>query len=328
MITHQESLQKFYTQLEYVKTNYQPHGLQLADYSHIIIAGMGGSGIGGQLTRSYFADRMPIPVNTVSDYVLPAYANSKTLLILSSYSGNTEETLSVFEQGKEKGCTMLVVTAGGQLMEFAKANNLKYNTIEGGFQPRMALGYSFGFLLKIFAELLGEDIDGELDECIENLQQQDEHQQAARGFMKHFSRTLDSKYVLIADAQFEAAAIRACQQLQENSKKEAFCNTLPEANHNVIESYYGTLPGNYILLNSNSHGRVGERFEFVNGLLEKENNRVLHLMVEEFSLRMIFSMIHKLDWFTIFIADETHQNPMEIANIISLKDFLADSQGN
>lgn len=324
MITHHESLRKFYTQLEYVLANYTPHNLNLADYNNIVIAGLGGSGIGGKLTKSYFINQMPIPVDTVSDYTLPAYVNNKTLLILCSYSGNTEETLSVFEQGKEKGSKMLAVTAGGKLMELATANNLKYYTIEGGFQPRMALGYSFGFLLKIFAELLKQDIDGEFAVCIENLKDQNEHTEAAEGILKKFASTLENKYVVIADAAFEATAIRACQQFQENSKKEAFCNVLPEANHNVIESYYGKLAGNFILLNSGSHERVDARFEFVNGLLDKDNNKVVHIAVEEFNLKMIFSVIHKLDWLTIRIAEETNQNPMEIENIISLKDFLSN----
>jgi len=219
---------------------------------------------------------------------------------------------------------MLAVTAGGKLMELATANNLKYYTIEGGFQPRMALGYSFGFLLKIFAELLKQDIDGEFAVCIENLKDQNEHTEAAEGILKKFASTLENKYVVIADAAFEATAIRACQQFQENSKKEAFCNVLPEANHNVIESYYGKLAGNFILLNSGSHERVDARFEFVNGLLDKDNNKVVHIAVEEFNLKMIFSVIHKLDWLTIRIAEETNQNPMEIENIISLKDFLSN----
>lgn len=325
MITHQESLKTFYKQLEYVQTNYAQHNLNVADYSNIVIAGLGGSGIGGKLTKSYFSNQMPIPVDTVSDYTLPAYVNNKTLLILCSYSGNTEETLTVFEQGKEKGCKMIAVTAGGQLMEHAKTNGLQYYTVEGGFQPRMALGYSFGFLLKIFAELLNKNIDGDFEETIENLKEQQQHQEDAEGILKRFSSTLNNKYVIVADEAFAAAGIRACQQLQENSKKEAFCNVLPEANHNVIESYYGKLDTNFILLNSNSNERVGTRFEFVNGLLDKDNNKVVHIMVEEPSIKMIFAIIHKLDWLSIRIAEETHQNPMEIENIISLKEFLADA---
>lgn len=325
MITHQESLETFYKQLEYVQANYEAHGITLDNYSNIVIAGLGGSGIGGQLTKGYFINQMPIPVDTVSDYSLPAYANNKTLLILCSYSGNTEETLSVFEQGKEKGCTMLAVTAGGKLMELAKENGLKYYTIESGFQPRMALGYSFGFLLKIFAEFLNVNLDEDFAETIENLKNQDHHQQDAAGILKRFSSNLYAKYVIVADGAFTPAAIRTCQQLQENSKKEAFYHTLPEANHNVIESYYGKLDTNFIFLNSGTHERVDTRFEFLNGLLEVENNKVMHIQVEQLSMRMIFAVIHKLDWFSILLAEETSQNPMEIENIISLKEFLADA---
>lgn len=325
MITHPESLKKFYTQLEYVLANYTPHNINLSTYNNVVIAGLGGSGIGGRLTKAFFIERMPVPVEVVSDYNLPGFANNKTLLVLSSYSGNTEETLSIFNQGKERGCTMIAITAGGQLMDLCKENNVKYYTIESGFQPRMALGYSFGFLVKIFGGLLNENVDDDLNAAIENLQKQDEHLEDATMIMNKFKSHLNSKYVIIADAQFEAVGIRACQQFQENAKKEAFCNVLPEANHNVIESYYGKLDTNFILLNSNTNERVSDRFDFVSGLLEKENNRVVQIGVEEFSLKMVFSLIHKLDWATILIAEETQQNPMEIENIISLKDFLSNN---
>lgn len=325
MITHQESLQKFHTQLEYVLANYTPHNLNIGNYQNIVIAGLGGSGIGGRLVKSFFYNQLPVPVEVVSDYTLPAFVSQNTLLILSSYSGNTEETLSIFNQGKELGCTMIAITAGGQLMQLAQQNNVKIYTIEGGFQPRMALGYSFGYLLKIFAGLLSYNIDDDFNDCIENLKDQDEHMATAQEIVKKFKSSLNSKYVIIADAQFEAVGIRACQQFQENAKKEAFCNVLPEANHNVIESYYGKLDTNFILLNSGSNERVSARFDFVGGLLEKENNKVIHLAVEEFNLKMVFSLIHKLDWVTIMVAEETFQNPMEIENIISLKDFLSNN---
>lgn len=323
-MTHQESLNTFYTQLEYVLNTYQQHNLNIANFENIIIAGMGGSGIGGKLTKSYFYNKVPVPVETVSDYNLPAYASNKTLLILSSYSGNTEETLSAFEQGKEKGCGMVAITTGGKLLELVKANHIQYYLVETGFQPRMALGYSFGFLLKIFAELLGEDIDEEIKACIENLKNQDEHTTVARQMLEKFRKNVEWKYIFITDGAFEAAAIRASQQMNENSKKEGFVSVLPEANHNVIESYYGTQQSNFIILNSGTHERVDLRFDFINGLLDRENCRVVHLAAEEFSLKMIFSIIHKLDWFSIYVAEETHQNPMEIENIISLKDFLSD----
>lgn len=323
-MTHQESLNTFHTQLEYVLSTYQPHHLNLANFQNIIIAGMGGSGIGGKLTRSYFYDKMPVPVETVSDYNLPAYATHNTLLILSSYSGNTEETLSAFEQGKEKGCAMLAITTGGKLLEHVKENHIQYYLVESGFQPRMALGYSFGFLLKIFAELLDVNVDDDIKASIENLKNQEEHASVARQILEKFRKNLEWKYVFITDGPLEAVAIRASQQMNENSKKEGFVSVLPEVNHNVIESYYGTQQTNFIMLNSGSNERVDARFDFVNGLLDKDNCRVIHLAVEEFSLKMIFSLIHKLDWFSIYVAEETHQNPMEIENIISLKEFLSN----
>ena len=323
MITHESSLESFHEQIQYVLNNYKPHGLSASQFSNVFIGGLGGSGIGGKIVKGIFSSRFPLPVEVVSDYTLPFFVNDKSLVILSSYSGNTEETLSLFEQAKSRNATILAVTAGGKLMELAVENNLVYNIIETGFQPRMALGYSLGFLIKIFAELIGENTDSELHTVVESLKDNSKHKNIAENMQKKFKQTLRNKYVIISDAAFEGAAIRFQQQINENSKMEAFVNVLPEANHNVIESYYGLLPANFIFLNSNSNDRVAARFDFVIALLERENNKVMSLETEGLDLQTLFDLIHALDWFTIDITKPLGVDPMQIENIISLKDYLA-----
>ena len=325
MITHQKSLREFHKQLEYVLNNYTSHNLKATDYQNIIIGGLGGSGIGGTITKGLFINQSPVPIEVVNDYTLPAYVGDKTLVVLGSYSGNTEETLSMFDDAKSKNASILIICAGGKLKELAIENGLKHYIIEEGFQPRMALGYSLGFLLKIFAELMGESIDEEIKSIIQSLQEnQDRFIKSASEIQKKFQATLNRRYTIICDAPFYGVAMRFAQQINENSKQEAFVSILPEANHNVIESYYGQLPSNFIILNSNSNERVGARFDFVAGLLEKENNKLAQFLTEGVEIATVFEITYILDWFTILITEPLDVDPMQIENIVSLKEFLSE----
>jgi glucose/mannose-6-phosphate isomerase len=324
MITHQSSLENFHNQLTYVQKNYVPHGLQASSFSHVLIGGLGGSGIGGVIAKTWFSNRFPIPVEVVNNYELPGYINEKSLVILSSYSGNTEETLAMFEEAVSRKATVLVVSAGGRLTELAKEKGLLYYPVETGYQPRMALGYSLGFLLRILAELIGEDVHADMEAAADKLKHNDHLKQTAINLQQKFQGSLNRRYTILSDAAFYGIAVRFAQQLNENAKQEAFVNLLPEANHNVIESYYGQLPSNFIVLNSNSNERISSRFDFVTALLERENNKVAIIETETFTLSTLFEVIHLLDWFSVNIAEPLSVDPMEIENIMSLKEFLSE----
>ncbi len=324
MITHHSSLEVFHEQLSYVLASYKPHGLKAEQFSNVFIGGLGGSGIGGKLAKTYFLDRFPVPVEVISDYHLPGFVNKNTLVILGSYSGNTEETLTMYEEAVNKGCTILVISAGGELSQRALSHGNPCYVIETGYQPRMALGYSFGFLLKVMAELVGEDVDADYQETIESLKNKDHLKEMAEGLVKKFQNVLGRRYTIICDQALEGVAWRFAQQLNENSKVEAFVSVLPEANHNVIESYYGQLPANFIVLNSNTNERVGARFDFVSSLLERENNKLAVIEIEGISIPALFNLIYTLDWFTILITEPLGVDPMQIPNIISLKEYLTE----
>ena len=157
-----EALKKFNHQINYAVNNYSGHGLKAENFSNVLIGGLGGSGIGGRITKTIFMDKFPLPVEVIADYRLPAYVNEKTLVILASYSGNTEETLTQFDEVKKRGSKVIILTSGGRLADLAKENNLKTYFLETGFQPRMALGFSLTYLVQIFAELMGQEIKAEL----------------------------------------------------------------------------------------------------------------------------------------------------------------------
>jgi glucose/mannose-6-phosphate isomerase len=317
-----EALKKFGYQINYAIENYSNHGLSANQFSNILIGGLGGSGIGGRIVKTIFMNEFPIPVEVIADYSLPAYVNEKTLVILGSYSGNTEETLAMYEEVKAKGSQTIILTGGGKLGTIAKENNLKTYLIEQGFQPRMALGFSLTYLVQIFGELMGKEVTGELKDIVKLFDDNTPYYDDAEQVFHSIQSKSKSKFVVLSDAQFEAVAIRYAQQIQENAKHECFVHVLPEHNHNVIESYYGTLDTVFFFLNSNSNPRVGSRFDFLAGLLEVENHKIIEMGVEEFTLASVYQTIHRLDWISLMVADFRKVDSLNVPNIASLKEFL------
>ncbi len=325
MITHQSSLNDFTSQIKYVLNSYHNHSLKVSDFANIVIGGLGGSGIGAQIAKAWFSDKLPIPLETVADYNLPAYCNAKTLVILNSYSGNTEETLSLFSEAKDKGCTIICIASGGQLAELAKENSLTFYSLEEGFQPRMTIGYSLSYLFLILGEFASIDNRPDLEEVIEKFEDLHDYQlDSAQSVFHFFKNSIKHKFVVVADKYFAPVATRFCQQLNENAKLEAFVNILPEANHNVIESYYGRLNTNFVFIYCDLNQRVHARFDFITSHLELENNKVLNMLVPEYSIFSIFDIIYRLDWVSLFLGDEHGYDPMKIKNIMELKEYLTD----
>lgn len=320
-----EALKKFGYQINYAIEKYTNHGLSTNQFSNILIGGLGGSGIGGRIVKTIFMDSFPIPVEVVADYSLPAYVNEKTLVILGSYSGNTEETLAMFEEVKAKGSTMIILTGGGKLGALAQEHNLKTYLIEQGFQPRMALGFSLTYLVQIFGELMGKEVQEELKDVVKLFEDNTPYYEDAEQVFNTIQSKAKSKFVVLSDAQFEGVATRFAQQIQENAKHECFTHVLPEHNHNVIESYYGTLDSVFFFLNTNSNARVASRFEFLGSLLEVENHKIVELGVENFTLASVYQTIHRLDWISLLVADSRKVDSLNVPNIASLKEFLENA---
>lgn len=286
---------------------------------------MGGSGIAARIAKSWFFDKINISLEVIDDYNLPAYTNSKTLVILSSYSGETEETLSLFEEAIAKDCKIICVTTGGKLETFCNQKNITVYNIEKGYQPRMAIGYNLSYMLMILGELTGCEIKPELEFVIERFEQINNIQkESAKSIFNFFKNSIKNKFVVVADKYWAPVAIRFCQQLNENSKLEGFVNVLPEANHNVIESYYGKLNTNFIFLFGDLNTRVHARFDFLASHLELDNNKVLNMFIPEFSIFSIFDVIYRLDWASLYLGEEHGYDPMKIDNIMELKDYLSN----
>jgi glucose/mannose-6-phosphate isomerase len=214
-----------------------------AEVDKVVILGMGGSAIGGDLVRSLAQSESGIPVIVHRDYGLPAFVDDKTLLIASSYSGNTEETLSAFEPALKIKAKKLAMTTGGELKEMAEANNVPVFKIDYKAQPRAALGFSFLPTLGVLQKLgLISDKSADVAETVKVLEQLaarlDEKSPLADNTAKQMAQRLYGKLPVIYGAGILAeAAHRWKTQINENGKAWAFYEVFPELNHNATVGF-------------------------------------------------------------------------------------------
>ena len=253
---------------------------EFRDIDKIVICGMGGSAIGGDLLRSLISNLSKPIVFVHRDYHLPAFVDSKTLVIASSYSGNTEETLSAFNQALNIDCKKLAVTTGGRLKKLAQESGVPVFTIEYSSQPRAALGYSFipliallcqlGFLPSEAAELdrMAQMLESLLGKLAEDIA-------TPLNPAKQLATKLFGKLIVIYGAgAVSPVAQRWKTQINENGKSWAFYETFSELNHNAVVGY--EFPGELrdkvyvILLRSPSlHPRILARYQITSEILQK-----------------------------------------------------------
>ena len=211
------------------------------DVRQVVIAGMGGSAIGADLLASYCASLAPIPVSVHRDYGLPLYARgAETLVICSSHSGNTEETLEAFEAALKAECRVIAVCTGGELAKRAGENNILTWTFDHKGQPRAAVGFSFGLLLALFQRLgLIPDQQEAIDDAITSMKRSQEHLKAdipaAKNPAKRYAGQLMGRWVTIMGSGLLSVVSRRWKgQMNEIAKAGANFEFLPEADHNTL----------------------------------------------------------------------------------------------
>ncbi len=211
------------------------------DIRQVVIAGMGGSAIGADLLASYCAPLAPIPVFVHRDYGLPLFARGpETLVICSSHSGNTEETLDAFDAARESGCRVIAVTTGGELSRRAQENNVPLWTFEHEGQPRAAVGFSFGLLLAMFQRLgFIPDQKEALEDALASMKRSQERIRpevpTVKNPAKRYAGQLMGRWVtVVASGLMKAVARRWKGQINEIAKAGANFEFLPEADHNTL----------------------------------------------------------------------------------------------
>ena len=320
-----EQLKNFSKQIDYVIQNYTHHKFKSSQLNTIVAGGLGGSGIGARIAKVLFFDKLSLPIEVISDYILPAYVNKKSLVVLSSYSGNTEETLALFDEAIIRESKIICITTGGKLKERAEANGVKVYSAEPGFQPRMALGYPLTTLILLLGELCNLDFKSQLKSISEKVSKYENYINDGKNLFEPYAKVIGKKFVFVADQYTEPIALRTCQQIQENAKGEAFYIVVPESNHNVIETYYGSFNTNFVLLHTNKHPRVKLRFDFLRSHFKTKQYTFTEHIIENFDFETCFETIFRFDWFSLWLADAKKQNSIGIANINALKKLLDEN---
>jgi len=303
--------------------------------SNVVILGMGGSAIGGDLLRALAEPECALPIMINRDYTVPAFVNAETLVIASSYSGNTEETLAAFEEANKKGAALLAITTDGRLARWARESGVPLLTFDYKSQPRAALGYSLVSLIGIVQKLgFIDDKTADLEEAIavmKALQKEiRETVPTAENPAKQLAKRLYGHLPVIYGAGFLAeVAHRWKTQFNENSKGWSFFEALPELNHNAVVGYQ--FPEELaekvvvvMLTSSLDHPRHKVRFQVTQEILAKQG--VSYETVEaqgESPLAQMLSAIFFGDYVSYYLAMLYEVDPTPVKVIDYLKERLA-----
>lgn len=299
----------------------------------LIVAGMGGSAIGGMLARAALGDRASRPIAVARNYGLPPWATPETMVLCSSYSGNTEETLAAYEAAGALGAHRVVATTGGKLAEAARSEGVPVVPLPGGFQPRAAVAYAIVVALEV-AALCGaaERLHSEIDVAAARTKElialwspggAQEH------VPKELARGLHGTVPQIAGSGLTAPiAYRWKTQINENAKAPAFWHELPELDHNEIEGWHGARElGRFsavFLDDSDLHPRIRQRIELTRGLIASDAAATFKVeSLGDTATERMLSLVVLGDLVSLYLAVLRGVDPTPVAVMDSLKSALA-----
>jgi glucose/mannose-6-phosphate isomerase len=308
-----------------------------SNVNKVVILGMGGSAIGGDLLSSLASLESKTPISVCRDYNLPHLVDAQTLIIASSYSGMTEETLSAFSQALTTPARKLAITTGGRLKYIAGQNDIPVLTIDYKAPPRAALAHSFIPLVGICQKLgIISDKSKDLAEMVQILKDQqstiDDNCPLKVNAAKQLATRLYSHLAIIYGSGFLSAAARRWKtQINENSKSWAFYEIFPELNHNAVVGY--EFPADLaqrlfvVFLRSPAlHPRTLIRYKLTSEMLS--NAKIGHEIIDargESALSQMMSLVLFGDWTSFYLALLNETDPYPVKIIDFLKKRLSES---
>ncbi len=306
----------------------------------VVFAGMGGSAIGADLLVAFASRSSPVPISVQRNYYLPAWARGKeTLVVASSHSGNTEETLAAFDQARNNDCRILALCAGGKLAEKARQADVPLWTFEHHGQPRAAVGYSFGLLLALVKRLrLLPDPAIELSTATAAMRKQQASLHAvvpvAKNQAKRLAGQLMGRWVMVFGSDIlEPVARRWKTQINEVAKAWAQFEVLPEADHNALAGLAqpeGSLPSSMVLFlrAPSCHPRNLQRAELTRQayMLEGLNTDIIDAFGET-PLAHMWTALHFGDYMAYYLAMLYEIDPTPIPALEGFKKQLVEHTG-
>lgn len=293
-----------------------------AKVKHVVMAGLGGSGIGAEIVLNYLERSTPVPLVLSKDYFLPGFVNEETLVIVCSYSGNTEEALCILEEAIHKKATIVCITSGGKLQALAQANNIDCILLPAGIPPRACIGCSFSqilFVLQKFA-LIDNSFEAEISNAIRLLSGElDTIKKDAAALAEKLQHKLP---VIYSDQRIAGVATRWRQQFNENSKVLGWERPFPEMNHNELVGWRDQAEGLAVIFlhTGGELDRVSRRFEINRSVICNFTNAVFDIVAkgDSFLERAIY-LILLGDWTSWYLAELRGVDAVEVNVIDYLK---------
>jgi len=301
----------------------------------VVVAGMGGSAAGGELLRVLAGPRLAAPVFVHRDYSLPPFVGAKSLVLVASYSGDTEEAVDSYKEARRRGATRIAFCSGGRLARLARKDGISLCVLPGGQPRRTASGYFF-FPMYVALERLGV-LKGDRRGKAETLvllralaKEWAPEVPLSRNRAKRLAQACYGRVPVIYgwDGLTYAVAMRWKAQFNENAKVPSFCYALPELNHNEIMGWGRSegLASRFAaiwLRDKREPKRIAQRFELTRSALRERLRGVEEWSEGTSAMARMFSLWYLGDWASIYLALAYRTDPTPIPAIVALKQALA-----
>lgn len=298
---------------------------KLNPVNKVVIAGLGGSGIGGKIVSELVWNHCRVPIVLVHDYHIPSWVDEHTLFIATSYSGNTEETISALSEAIVKNAQICAITAGGKLLELCLEKKYNFIQIPSGQPPRTSFGYNSVqqfFILNAYGIIDNYFID-DLKKAARLIDEEMVSIKAeASAIANKIAHTIP---VIYSGPRSEGIAVRLRQQINENAKMLCWHHTLPEMNHNELVGWAGGSDQFSVLFihNFEEHPGVKKRIELSKEIINRSTPKIIDLNPKGNShIERAYFLIHLCDWISYYLAAELEVDPIEIKVIDYLKSEL------
>lgn len=321
-------IEEFPEQLRHALKIGKDAGLQAAplEIKHVVIAGVGGSGIGGSIVHTVIQDELQVPLLVSKSYSIPAFVNQHTLFIASSFSGETEETLASLQKARQAGAQCVLISSGGRMVGLAEEQQLELIKIPGSSKsPRASIGYSIVEMLFVLHKkgLISNSFIKQTELAANTLQQEAD---TLRSRGEKLANTMKGYLPFIyAGSRLYPIATRIQQQINKNGKHLCHINEVPEMNHNELVGWeHPEQVMNdskvYFLHSAYDDPRIREHCRISREILQKKAANVSSIEAQgESLLEECLNLIHLTDWVSYYLALANEADPNDTAAIDHLK---------
>jgi len=292
------------------------------EFNRVVLCGMGGSSSFVSILNNYFSDFTPFRMEVVKGYDIPNYSDAKTLFIIASYSGNTEETFSCLTQVVKEGYKFCILTSGGKLLDFAKTNNTPLMSLPTGIQPRLTTGYFISQILKLLQNSnLIPNIEAEVKQAASKISASLDEEKS-----KTLAKVIKGKLPIVYGTENnDGIALTSKIKFNESSKTQAFWNIFSELNHNEMVGFTNlvTTPYFLILKSKFCNPRQPVRMEVFLKLMQEKGveGEIIELKGDS-NLEEMFNTYYFMDHVAMYLAEEYMVDPEPVAMVEQFKKMI------